>query len=445
MKRLGSLGSFLMLAAKRIVLILFTVICVHWTCTDAVAKDFEVWLVDQSNSPGKTYGGTIHIFDGSDLTGSSASRAVPTDIIDLSGAVSELCLAQTGFNPVRPHMIVFNSTETHAALAFVASGHVVIFDARHRVPLACMRMKAGEGGARQAHAVWPTPDDRYLLVSNQNGKLFERIATDYENDVFAHEPDIALDLANGITPSGAPRQSAGIRPDNAPICPFVPGSGGPAFLSLRGGGMFAVDWESMAIVAEYDLNSIGPNGYGFIEAGGWVYLNAGGATATNPYEFTVYRLPLTGYFPPSLQPNVPTPELLFTDTSADRDAHGVAASKGGRYVWMFDRAANLAEVFDAASGERINTVNLISDESFDPSPDLAGMAPSGTYFFVSLRGPNPLSGDPHASTGSTPGLGVIKLGRNGADGVLKSVVRISNIDALGVERADAHGIRVREK
>ncbi len=32
------------------------------------AKDFEVWLVDQSNSNGKTFGGTIHIY------GSSAFR-----------------------------------------------------------------------------------------------------------------------------------------------------------------------------------------------------------------------------------------------------------------------------------------------------------------------------------------------------------------------------------
>jgi hypothetical protein len=79
------------------------------------------------------------------------------------------------------------------------------------------------------------------------------------------------------------------------------------------------------------------------------------------------------------------------------------------------------------------------------SPDLAAISPSGNRIFVSLRGPNPLSGSPHVATGSTPGLGVIQVTQGGRAGALKSVVRISNIDAAGVERADAHGIRVRLK
>ena len=39
------------------------------------ARDFEVWLVDQSDSSGKTYGGTIYIYEGSDLNGEHASSA----------------------------------------------------------------------------------------------------------------------------------------------------------------------------------------------------------------------------------------------------------------------------------------------------------------------------------------------------------------------------------
>ncbi len=73
------------------------------------------------------------------------------------------------------------------------------------------------------------------------------------------------------------------------------------------------------------------------------------------------------------------------------------------------------------------------------------MSPDGDYVFVSLRGPNPLSGDPHASTGSTPGLGVIRVAEQGMNGELEYVVPIHNLDADGVERADTHGIRVRLK
>jgi hypothetical protein len=106
---------------------------------------------------------------------------------------------------------------------------------------------------------------------------------------------------------------------------------------------------------------------------------------------------------------------------------------------------NNAEVFDVASGERVNTVNLLSGMSDDPSLDLADLSPSGNFAFVSLRGPNPLSGDPHASTGSTPGVGVIQLEQGGRTGFMKTVVRVSNRDANHVQRADVHGIRVRLK
>ena len=108
--------------------------------SSAFAKDFEVWLVDQSNSNGKTFGGTIHVYDGADLNGEAAASSTPTDVLDLSGATSALCLASTGANPVRPHMLFFNSTHSHAILSFVTSGHVVVFNAATRTPLACMRI-----------------------------------------------------------------------------------------------------------------------------------------------------------------------------------------------------------------------------------------------------------------------------------------------------------------
>src|SRR5687767_1929803 len=97
-------------------------------------SNHEVWAVDQSNSSA-TFGGRIYIYQGADLAGQSAPKAVP-EVVDLAGATAALCLANTGANPVRPHMIFFNSTYSHAVLAFVTSGHVVIFNAQMRSPLA---------------------------------------------------------------------------------------------------------------------------------------------------------------------------------------------------------------------------------------------------------------------------------------------------------------------
>ena len=104
------------------------------TASPATAAGFEVWLVDQSNSPGVSYGGAIYIYQGDDLMGEDAARA-HAEKIDLGLATAQLCMASTGANPVRPHMIFFNSNGSHAVLAFVASGHVVFFDAATRTPV----------------------------------------------------------------------------------------------------------------------------------------------------------------------------------------------------------------------------------------------------------------------------------------------------------------------
>ncbi len=419
----------------------------------AWGKGYEVWLVDQSNSFGKTYGGRILIFDGKqaaqggeDSEDDAPSNDAPEAVVDLGGATADLCLAKTGAYPVRPHMVVFNSTDSHASLAFVASGHVVFFDARTRQPLECIRMQAGAGGARQAHAVWPTNDDQYMLVANQNGKLFERIRTNYATNTFTYEPAASLNLATCTTPNGFPCQDPVLRPDNAPICPFTASPGVPAFVTLRGGGMLLVDpyTTPISIVAEYDRSQVAGNGCGLIEARGWVYFNAGGGTANNLDQFSVYRLPRSG-FSPLNPPNTPVVQLLYTDEAHDRDAHGVATSKNERYVWMYDRAANVAEVFDGHSGARISTVSIAHPASSDPSPDLVALSPNGKLHFVSLRGPKPLSGDPHSSTGAVPGLGIVRLTRGGQSGRLEKIIPITNLDAGGIERADAHGIRIRLK
>ncbi|GLW05158.1 hypothetical protein Misp01_02880 [Microtetraspora sp. NBRC 13810] len=404
--------------------------------TEAPRDSFEVWLVDQSDTAGLGYGGTVRVYEGPD--------ARPDGTIDLGGATASMCLAATGKNPVRPHMLVFNKKDTHAAIGFVASGHVAILDASTRRPLACVLTEAGAGGAQQAHALWPTRDDKYLVIANQNGKKLERIRTDYASGTFTQQPSATLDLANCTTPNGAPCQSAEIRPDNAPICPYIASDNGPVFVSLRGGGMLLVDWRTtpMSIVAEYDMHNVPPNGCGFVEAKGSIFGDGGGGTAHNMDGFSVFRLPMTGYSPAN-PPNTPAVQRLFDDESHDRDAHGTAATAGERYVWVADRDANVAEVFDARTGARVNTVNLVSPHSADPTVDLFDISPDREWLFASTRGPNPLSGDPHSSQGADPGLLIIKITAGGRSGQVRGLIPISNVDAGGVQRADAHGIRLR--
>ena len=407
------------------------------------AGDFEVWLVDQSDSFGKAYGGAIHIFDGARLNGNNVESMQATNVVDLGKATAQLCLLQTGAYPVRSHMLAFNATQSHAILTFVASGHVVIFDAAKRTPIACVRTTASATG-QQAHAAEPTPDDRYIFVANQNGKRLDRIFTNYATNTFVL--DASLDLANGMTANGRPMQFSG-RPDNAPILAIPDSKSALIFVTLRGGGLFVVNATTMQVVGEYDNLFVRANGFGGLEANGSMYINSGaGGEMTNPSNFAVYRFPLAGYAATN-GPNTPSPSELFVDSThhPERDGHGLLPMRHNRYLWVFDRALNVAEVFETSFGGRVNTVDLDHRSIPGLTPDLAAISPSGNRVFVSLRGPNPLSGSPHAATGAVPGIGIVHVTEGGRSGVLASVVRISNKDAAGVERADAHGIRLRLK
>lgn len=404
----------------------------------------EVWLVDQSNTSSTSspaFGGRIHIYDGARLRKNPSSTKA--EVVELGAATTELCQARTGANPIRPHMIYFNATQTHAVLSFVVSGHVVIFDAPTRKPLACFRTEPGAKGAVQAHAAVPTPDDRYIIVANQNGKKVERIRTDYATGTFAQEPGATIDLASGLTPKEQPVETPldpAVRPDNAPICPFVPSTGYPAFISLRGGGLLAIDPYStpMTIVSAYPATEVARDGCGFTEAQGWVYGN-GGRTFGAESGWFVYRVPVGGpeVWNPDDQPAV---EIVEQDTRGPRDAHGVVTVRN-RYVWAFDRSAHVLQVYQAGSGRPGATIDLRSQYAQAPAPDIVAQSPDGFAVYAATRGPTPLSGA-HAATGDAPGLLVLEVRKDGREGVVRGHAAVSNRIA-GQELADPHGLAVR--
>jgi hypothetical protein len=406
----------------------------------------EVWAIDQSNSRGKTYGGTLYIYDGQRLE-SHPERTAP-EVIDLSGEVATMCEALTGALPVRPHMLAFNRSQSHAIISFVASGHVVFLNAATRKPLTCIRTSVGAGGARQVHFAIPAPDETYVAVANQNGKLFERIETNYATNTFFLNPAAAINLATCTTPNGLPCEHPSLRPDNAPICPIIDSSSTFSFVTMRGGGLFVVNGKTtpMTIVAEYDRNTIHPNGCLGAESMGKMYIDSGGGTPTNLHEADLYALPLSGFNAAKANaPNLPVPKIVFSEDVPEADTHGAALTQQGRFLWIADRGRNFIFVVETAGDVIVNRIPLAGPVSSDPTPDLLFPSPQGTRVYVSLRGPNPLSADPHVSTGNTPGVGVIKVKGGGRDGDFFGLAAISNVDSAGVERADVHALAVRRK
>jgi hypothetical protein len=412
----------------------------------AAETPYEVWGIDQSNSPGKTFGGTLYIYDGKALErGHHTADAVPEQV-DLSLGAAALCFAKTGANPVRPHMMAINASQSHAIISFVASGHVLIMEARTRTPIDCIRTSVGAGGARQVHLAIPSPDESYIAVANQNGKLFERIDTDYATNSFVLNTQALINLATCTTPNGLPCQDPGIRPDNAPICPIIEATSRYVFVTLRGGGLFVVDATQtpMQIVAEYDLDTVHPNGCLGVQVGEKMYVDSGGGTAAHLFGADLYAFPVTG-FSPLNPPNVPAPTVVLSDTSAEADAHGATLTKHQRYLWIADRGRNFIWVIETQTDEVVNEIPLGGRVSDDPTPDLLVTSPNGSHVFVSLRGPNPLTADPHVSTGSTPGIGVIKVRQGGRDGTFEALAPVTNVDQGGVERADVHALTIRLK
>ncbi len=439
--------------------------------TTSGRADYEVWAIDQSDSPGKAYGGTLYIWDGQELERRRGVRDHQNDRlddaggddrldplrwfrrprgerVDLGAQVSQLCLSKTGAFPVRPHMIAVNPAQTHVIVSFVATGHVLFIEAASRAPVDCIRTSPGVGGVRQAHMATPSPDGTYVTVANQNGKLFERIATDYENNDFQLDPSATIDLANCVTPNGLPCQSAALRPDNAPICPITDSSSRFTFVTLRGGGLFVVDSRAtpMQIVAEYDQTFVHGNGCLGAESLGKMYIDSGGGTTANLYQADLYVFPLAKLSTAFNAPNEPLPTVVFNESNQEHaDAHGAALARQDRFLWIADRGRNFLWVVDTRIDKVVNRIQLVNELSVDPTPDLLSVSPDGSHVYMSLRGPIPLTADPHVSTGSTPGVGVLKVIAGGRSAAFEYIARISNVDAAGAERADVHASTVRLK
>ncbi|HEX5645639.1 MAG TPA: hypothetical protein VFX56_01600 [Nitrospira sp.] len=387
------------------------------------AQAYEVWVADQSDT-GKESGGYLHIFDGAKLAANPAS-AKPAQTIDLAGEIGTFCENATKKAVRRPHMVFFNAAQDHVIISFL-SGHVLFMDAVTKKPDACLSM------GKNAHAAWPTPNQKMAIAANIADKKFIRIWTDYAAHKFSFDPE--KDILNLASFEG------GERPDASPICPITESTSRYAFITLRGGGLLVVDVTvtPMKVVATLDNNQIHPAGCGGIESGGTMYINSGGGWPVAPLSYDVYALDISN-LPKSI-----SVKLVSQRDDQFADSHGMASV--GRYVWNADRAGNNVEIIDTLSNLSVGAINLTTSANADPAPDLMDMAPDGQYVFVTLRGQSPLTGndkDAHNAKGTIPGVGVIHVDAEGRVGHYKGQVAITNMKE-GKETADAHGIAVRK-
>jgi hypothetical protein len=390
------------MAFRKLMLMIVTILLVLPVgAFSAIEQDqplgFEVWVLDQANV-GAATAGRLYIFPGVVIDGRSLIGA--PEIMEFG------LLAQgVGDGPgVRPHIIEFNHSQTHAVISNVTSGHVYFMRTSDRAIVGSIDV------GLQAHHAHPSVDETMALVAKQNDKKLGVIRTNYAMDSFTYNPAEDLDL-------GA-LQDAG-HPDNAPICPVL--VGGRAFVTLRGGGLYIVNTATMTITKSFTRDEIAPAGCGAVAVAGKVYINSGTATTSHLYVF-----------------DAATEALIKTLNLTGRgtDAHGMALTGDGRYLWMGHRGdGDNIVVIDTATDE---VIDQFSD--FGAAPDLMAPSPSGDLVFVTLRGPNNLTGGP-AAKGTTPGLAVLRVLQDGAMG------QIGFFAPIGSQAADSpndpHGVAVR--
>jgi hypothetical protein len=359
----------------------------------AQSPGFEVWAIDQADAA--RGGARLYIYPN--------GAAAPVQTVDLDAASRGL-----GDGPgVRPHLLVFNNKgHTHGLLAWVASGHVTVIRTADR------RVVASIDVGEQAHGALASPDDSFVLVANQNGKKLARIRSDFGREQFLHERDADFDLKALENPN---------QPDNAPICPIVFTDNRKAYVTLRGGGLYVMDVAStpMRVLRSYTKDQVAPAGCGGALANGKMYVNSGSATAGALYVF---------------DPRSDDLVKTIDTTRYGTDAHGIVVV--GRYLWMGNRG----------TGDNIVVVDTQSDEvigsfaGFGLAPDIMDRSPGADRVYMTLRGPNNLTGGPPAK-GETPGLAALSVLDGGRSGARAAFVPIGAQTADSA--ADPHALAVR--
>jgi DNA-binding beta-propeller fold protein YncE len=355
-----------------------------------------LWVVDQANVANG--GDILYVY-------TPGAWAEARELIHLSERATGV-----GDGPgMRPHLLTFNGSQSHALLANVASGHVYVIRSSDRTIVASIDV--GE----QAHGAVASPDGRWILVANQNGKRLARIRADFANEQFVYEPAADLDL-QALEDDG--------HPDNAPICPVMyVGTGGKAYVTVRGGGLYVVDTLAtpMAVTREYSKEQVGPSGCGGLAGGDdRVYINSGSATGGNLYAF-----------------DAATDELVasIATTPHGTDAHGMALV-GGRYLWIANRGdGDNIVIVDSSTFAVVGTVADVG-----AAPDLMELSPGGDVPFITLRGPRALTGGPSA-IGTTPGVAILSVENDGASGRRMAFIPIGSQD--DGSHADPHALAVR--
>jgi len=350
------------------------------TGDEAGTPAYEIWSADQGEDVH-----TIHVHD-ADLEEVAE--------IDLGGEADT------------PHMIDFDSQGRYAFVANTGSHDVAVIDAEAREVVELV--DTGE----TAHMAAVAPDDS-VWVANIGANSLTEIEADHDAGAFSagREIDFDDDPLYQETFGDLDEPPGAVCHDYTADSAFAYVTFGPAE-----GGLGVVDLDAGELVAAFDPDEVRANcGTALSDDGSTMFANWG---SPDQDEGEWYAF------------DVDTHELVHADGSGGVDAHGVRLHPDGDALWQVNRGTDDGQIIDPDTYEVVDELDFVGE-----SPDIIDFSPDGDRLFVSLRGPEPQSGDPHVASGSTPGFAVIDVDQ-------REVVEIVQPRADD-DASDVHGLAVR--
>jgi sugar lactone lactonase YvrE len=317
-----------------------------------------------------------------------------------------------------PHMIDFDSSHRFAFIAATAGGATIIIDTVSREVVAVLETGPG------THMAAVTPDDSAVWVAVIGARQLVEIPL----DLSATDPEFAvgrvIDVEELLATTGFEFPSA------SPVCHDYDAQG-RAWITLgpgqSQGGLFVLDPTSGSVVHAFDPDVVRANcGIGFSADGKRAIANWSGTFGADVVdtEGEWYVVDTTSF------------EVLQTSTSAGVDAHGVRITPDGREFWQVNRGTGNGLRIDA------RTFAVLGPIDAGATPDILDFSPDGRFAYITQRGPNPLSGDPHVARGTLPGVLVVDVATG------EAVTRLDPPTVTGAEGQvlnDVHGIGVRPR
>ena len=384
---------------------------------------YEIWAADQGTN-------TLYVYR-PHRRGRGEPEFRLQDVVDLGARGIET-----------PHMISYSSDYQYALTANTGSGDVAVIHTPSKRVVDVIDTGPG------SHFAGFTPDDKYIQVDVIGASKIVRVDADLRHEEFEIEGEIDDDI-DGLTAD-----------EGAPICHDYTGEGhsyhtlGPSY---HNAGLVRLDWREFEVVDAFSGDEI-PTNCGTIAhpERDRFYLTAGlpsdpdDEDADGVGEWYVFDTESHRPVDTSGETVDENDDIDPDDIARDSggvDAHGFwFAETDELELWLLNRETNDGIVVDpdddGATGPDDDSVERIDEfgpDTSDPpegdSPDIMWSSPDDEYMFVTLRGPNPLSGDPHAATGVNPGFSVLDI-------ETRELVEVVQPDPDD-ENSDFHGIGVR--